>query len=402
MWQVFWTIVANILLAASVTAGNEIQEQLDAAIRDYEKAIEAIEGDAKNQLQELFDRFADNGDLEKAQETAALKDRFVTEGILPDVPSLKVIREKAKARYSKANVSLRTAYRKAIAEFTRIRDLRSAEETKRSLQEFESETQPDRLQFPRAAKKRKKDPEPGQAANNMPDAGLQNQPVRDTPPRSRPVPNAKSVKAPHALKPNEDLLAAINNGPERDVLRDRLATSQQKQSALLSLVDRVETEYPVLNWSYADCEYLSSFVISESPRTNSLIWPSIEFRDSMPRCTYGVNQVMVDVWFYTDEGGQITDATPREPTITMARSRWLVAWLLASDSPEEFVQRTQVLLRTNELRSVNYNLTVDEFKGWIASLGCDNREDVTKVVDKLRRAQVPLAAMAKFVTQEGL
>lgn len=121
--------------------GVQVQQDLNEAISDYEKAVGAIETDVQAQLAELFDRFADGGELEKAQEVAKHKESFATEGLLSDVPMLKTIREKAKVRFTKANLDLRNAYQRAIAEFTRARDLRSANETKRSFQEFQQGTQ---------------------------------------------------------------------------------------------------------------------------------------------------------------------------------------------------------------------------------------------------------------------
>jgi hypothetical protein len=398
-----WAVAVTGFLATGVAAGDEVRQKLDEAVEEYGRAVAAIEDDVQKQLGEVFDRYADSGDLEKAQEVAALRNTFATEGLLPDTPLLRTIREKAKVRFSKANSDLRSAYRAAITSYTRDRDLRAAAEIKRLLQEFEKENGPDVLQFPRAERKKSKQREqqqqaPVEASENKPEPPPGSTAAAGSFPRStqpgRTNTRTARAQANKESGPSEELLAVINKGPERDVLSDRLATTDAKSSAMLHLLDRIFEEYPVSKRSYADCDYISALPIKEHKRTGGmpLLTPT---GVKNGKITWQSNQ-----WH---DGVGPSDLYDEEQSYGgLFRGNVMIMWLLSADSADEFVRRTQTLFQNNELPAVNRILSTQEFKLWLSALGCDNQQDVTEVIGHLRKARVPLDAVAKFAADEGL
>jgi len=395
-----WLIAVSSILASSLEVGDEVQDRLDTAIAEYESVLAKLESDVQDQLGDLFDRYADDGELEKTQKVATLRETFATEGLLPDIPLLRTIREKARVRFSKANLQLRTAYKKAIAEYTRARDLRAAEEAKKALQEFEKDSGPDRIQFPRAERKKPKQQDRPAAELNPP--LILRPPLRSNaadgpaPDSTQPEtgPNSAPPKSGKDSEPSEALLAVINKGPERDVLSDRLATTHAKGVAMWELLQRVCREYKVSQWTYADCDYFSALPRNENHRTGGM---------PMLRAT-GVEHGKI-VWRFHQWNHNTTHSAPYgrgESFGSMIRGRCMAMWLLSAESAEEFIHRTQKLGQTNDLTSVNANLSVDEIKLWLSALGCDNRQEVAQVIGQIQKANVPLDAIAKFAADEGL
>lgn len=73
-----------------------------------------------------------------------------------------------------------------------------------------------------------------------------------------------------------------------------------------------------------------------------------------------------------------------------------------SGTPLEFARRAETIRLAGELAVVNSTFTEDDFKTSLGSLGCETREDVRDVISQLRKANVPLQAVAAFLSREGL
>lgn len=404
--------VTGFLLAAGLAAtaqvrqdvSEQVQEDLDAAIGDYEKAVSAIEADVQSQLADLFDRYADDGELEKAQEVAKHRESFATGGLLADVPMLKTIREKARVRFTKANLDLRNAYRRAIAEFTRARDLRSAAETKRSFHEFEQGTQPDRLQFPRAAKEDKKKDSGKREQQNIGEVVVPESP-QDA---AKPVPvrgpsqsggEGKADGQPAAKAPpsrSGGLAGLLGQGRERAMLVDRLATTKEKHDAVWSLMSRASKDYPMTELTYEDCLLLASISFDGYAGTGDTLW--FANTPTLGSKGLGWSSSATSPIENVDRVGRIDGLSWRDH----ARSRFVILWLMASADPGEFVRRVEFLRQANELASVSLAFSEDDLKVWLAYVGCTNRERVSEVISRLQQAGVSLAAVSRFAEKEGL
>ena len=403
-------LLTAILTAAAYSHGDEIRDSLDQALATYETNLADIESEVEQGFAELFDTYADRGELEKAKELESHADRFRTEGLVPDIAMLRSIREKAKAKFDKASRELRTAYRTTIAAYTRARDLRAAEEVDKSLKEFDQQQGAGRLQFPRADKKppairpKPKAPEPqGIKANAVaPNALPANRRRADQPRQTRA--EAGGAVA-NNRGPSQKLQALINSGTERDVLSNGLASTDAKSSAMLDLYYRILEQYPPQGWTFGDCEHLGNLSISAYAGCKILVCPcSLTLERGLVGCQVsGLGAAPSEIHYYADaDGGLIKDSTPRESTAAMVCSRFRVLWLASSGSPEEFISRTRSLQGAAVTRSVDQNFTVDELKVWLSSIGCDNRDKVSAAIQKLRKAGIDFTALLQFAAGEGL
>lgn len=401
MRTTIWSIAASAVLAMSVAVGDEVQERLDAAIAEYESVLAQLESDVQDQLGDLFERYANDGDLEKAQAVATLRETFATEGLLPDIPLLRTIREKARVRFSKANLDLRTAYKKAIADYTRARDLRAAEEARKTLQEFEKENGPDRIQFPRAERKKAAQRQQQQAVQVQASGSIPGPPPGSTaagassprstqPGRTSPSTAKAQVKKP---EPSEELLAVINRGPERDVLSDRLASQTDKSLSAQALVRRVSREHPPSKMHYGDCYYLCSILCDVQASIGTAIVPKTS-RASVA----GIQ------WGFLISGKPVEQITDTEKIRFENRvlNQFLVLWLIGASDTEEFIRRADFLSRTSQLPEVSQAFKEDDLKVWLAALGCGTLDEVAEVIGQLKQAQVDLKAVIDFADREGL
>ena len=137
---------------APLASADEIQGRLNTATERYEQAIAAIELEVSEYFSELIDEYQRRGDFEKTVATQELHDKFIAEGVLPDVAALRSIRQKTKLQFSQADRDFRTACRRALKEYTKAKDLRAAHEVQRSLKDFDESRRNSAVVFPRANK----------------------------------------------------------------------------------------------------------------------------------------------------------------------------------------------------------------------------------------------------------
>jgi hypothetical protein len=411
MRTTLWSIAASSVLAMSLAVGDEVQDRLDAAIAEHGTVLAAIETDVQEQLDDLFNRLSASGDEGKAEAVAGFREKFAVDGILPDEPLLRTIRQKAKSRFLKATQDRRAAYRKAIAEYSRAGDANSADETKRALQEFEREISQSPMSFRASNQGRPNDREltgsvsennsnTDESAPKVASEGGNATPAIDSPAGS--AARRKAIKPPKP-GPSEELVAVIKSGRELDVLRDHLATTDQKAEAVISVFSRISDEYPPAKWTYADCGYLSDFVIREYPNTETIVYPD-RFRYGDEGLEWGPVSSRGDFTggLYVNVSSPIHTDTPIEPFGRYVRSRHLIAWLAISDGPKTLIQRAEFLRQTNDLTSVNLNFTDDDFKAWLGCVGCKDPEALKQVIQELKRAKLPLEAAARFAKNNGL
>ena len=404
---ILYCSVGASLVASSFASGDDIRASLDEALVAYDAQVADIEREAEKGFADLLNDFADRGDLERAKEIEAHADRFLTEAVLSDVPILRAIREKAKAKFVKANRDLRTAYRAAVAAYTRERNFPAAEEVSKSLREFESQQRDGRLVFPRAEKRLGvRGPE---AHNGSGGGGTAGGPQQPKPAlagaRQGRAPPAKKAGASAAKvrEPSDKLKEIIDSGDERDVLSDRLATAEAKSQAMSVLYDRILKKYPPKEWTFGDCTFLGDLSVESYAGCKSLRVPyAIKLVDRDVECAFaGYERDPADVYYYTADDGGIRDNTPREPTGTMVRSRFYVLWLVSSVTPAEFVSRTKELQGIVDMRSIDCNLSQDEFKTWLSHIRCENLEEIKQALGDLKRAGVSFTAIRRFSDSLG-
>lgn len=223
-------------------------------------------------------------------------------------------------------------------------------------------------------------------------ASQKNAPVRKPDPNTGQAGSNSVAKSDSgdatAPEPSQKLAALINAGHEREVIANRLSTTQAKREALDSLLGRVSKHYLVPDLTYADCKYLSWLIVVENRRLlEGVVW-----YPGTPKVVQGGLQWSASKW-----SGSIESRIPE------VQYRFLTLWLMGSKSPEEFVERVQLLNDSGELEpSVPSLFTEDDFKVWLAALGCDNEEKVSDVLGTLRNANIEFPAISKFAQNEGL
>jgi Skp family chaperone for outer membrane proteins len=378
-------------LSASIGHGDELRDTLDSAIKDYEADLAAIEREVDQSLSELFDLYADKGDLDKAKKIESLADTFRAEAVLPDDPLVRAIREKAKIGFERANRAVRTAYREAVVAYTKARNLRAADDVRRSLEEFNRTTSEERLLFPKAEKRKAASPKSPPQASKPPSA-----------PPGQKQPHKLPGKSP--IEPSKELLAAINAGPEREILGNALASLSDKEHAIWLLYGRVTKTFPARSWTLDDVDYLSSVTIAYHPNCKVLVCPDeLTLRDGELEVTFvECGEAPSEPHYHPSEPGAFDLMGPNEPTATHVYSRFRVAWLVASPSVEDFLLRVKALKGRADLRSIDLNFGDEDFKVWLNLIGCKNREEIEAVLNKLRDAGVAFTAVKTFAQRAGL
>jgi len=132
---------------------DEIRDDLRKATESYEAEIAGLEDDVKGYFQSLIDQYQAEGDLEKTLAIKELKEQFMAEGILQDLPAHRSFRQKVKLRYAQINREFRTAHLRAISAYTKSNELAAALEVRRSLDAFEANSDEGVIVFPRADRK---------------------------------------------------------------------------------------------------------------------------------------------------------------------------------------------------------------------------------------------------------
>lgn len=151
-------LAAPLVLAFLLPAqADEVRESLAAAAMKYEQDIASIQADVVRYYDQKIAECQQQGDLDKTLETQALKDTFVSEGVLPDVPSIRSYRQKVKSRFGQATRDYRIAYVRAIEAYTRGKDLRAAQQVKASLEEFDASQEEAVIRFPPSEDRKQED-----------------------------------------------------------------------------------------------------------------------------------------------------------------------------------------------------------------------------------------------------
>lgn len=180
-------IAAPLFLLAFCAAveADEIRDALNAATIKFDRDVASIQADVVKYLDEKLLAHQEQGDLDKTLEIQSLKDSFLTEGVLPDVPALRSYRQKVKNRFAQATRDYRIAFVRAIEAYTRGKDLRAAQEVKASLEEFDAAQEEAVIKFPQADNRGKENGEKSTAQNS-----------KDTPEQAPSPPKKAEVKQP--------------------------------------------------------------------------------------------------------------------------------------------------------------------------------------------------------------
>jgi hypothetical protein len=188
--------------------------------------------------------------------------------------------------------------------------------------------------------------------------------------------------------PSQELADLVRWGDEREVIANRLSTTQAKKDALDKLLRRASEHFLVTDLTYADCQYLSWLIVVENRRLlNGVVW-----YPGTPKAVKGGLRWSASRW-----SGSI------ESSIPDVQYRFLILWLMGSTSPEQFIERVQVLNDSGELEpSISRLFSEDDLKVWLAAIGCNDREKLSEVLGKLHAAHVEFPAIKKFTGNDGL
>lgn len=151
-------LAAPVVLAFLLSArADEVRESLAAAAMKYEQEVASIQADMVTYFDQKIAERQQRGDLDKTLELQALKDTFVSKGMLPDVLSIRSYRQKVKRHFTQATRDYRVAHVRAIEAYTRGQDLRAAQQVKASLEEFDASQEEAVIRFPPSEDRKRED-----------------------------------------------------------------------------------------------------------------------------------------------------------------------------------------------------------------------------------------------------
>jgi hypothetical protein len=361
---------------------DELPKSLAEAHLQYEKEIEQIEADALGKLDELIDKYADEGNLEKVLELRKQKMRLLEERAWPDSVLLRSMREKIRSARMKARRALAQSYEQSIAELTKDRRYDDAVALREELEELVKIQEEYDEPRPKLAEKKK----PSDAEENAdlvkPPANAKASPKGKNRPRvGVPAKPPKSDESDVA----ESLSAAASDTP----LSNPLATSEEKEAALNRIVRDFYDRTPPSTWTARQCEefteWFSTVAIRSNPRSCTL--PEIAPTGK------------VGVWAATRSSRGISGGD--DATQQFALTRPCTQWLVSSPSIAEFTSRSLYLQRKMFWQMIDQGITTDDIKQWLKSIGCHEVAESREALDTVLNGGARSSAIAKVRAEIG-
>jgi hypothetical protein len=375
----FCSLGSFVMRAPAVTA-QDVAERLNEAHERYEQSIEQIEQDAITRLDELIDRYSDEGNLQKVLELRAQKAKLLEDRAWPESIIFRTMREKIRSSRVRAKRELANAYEEAIAALTKERRYDDAVALRAELDEltkiqaafdFRSE-EPNRK---KPAKEDDLEPAEKPQAKNVAKAKV------DTPPK----PLAAAASKPS----NIDLAAALVAATAKTPLDSVTATSEEKKEILNKIVKDLYTQWPPRRWTAQQFDDFVAFFAAASAKvdTKSCMLPQVA-----PDASTGV-------WAITSEGRGVSGSVDSVQKFAVGYPG--KQWIVSSPTPDEFVSRATHLQAKEYWPAVNKELEVDDLKLWLKSVGCMDAKGFKAVLEELGQADVRLAALDKLRAELG-
>ncbi len=361
---------------------DEPPKSLADAHAQYEKDIEQIEADALGKLDEWIDKYANEGNLTKVLELRKQKMRLLEERAWPDSVLLRSMREKIRSARMKARRALALSYEQSIAELTKDRRYDEAVALREELEEL-VKIQEEYDEPRQNLVERKK---PSDADGN---ADPVNPPTNaKASPKSKNRPRA-NVPAKLPKSDESDVAKTLSAAAAGTPLSDPLATSEEKETELKRIVRDFYTRTPPSTWTAKQCEeftvWFSTVAIRSNPRSCSL--PVIAPTGK------------VGVWAPTNSSQGISGGD--EATQQFATTRPCTQWLVSSPSIVDFTSRSLHLQRKVFWQLIDQDVTEDDIKKWLKSIGCHDVAETRDALDAVLKGGARSTALTKVRAEIG-
>jgi len=380
-----WPVVVlcascNFPMWLSAAHAEEVAELLNEAHERYEQSVEQIEQEAITRLDELIERYSDEGNLQKVLELRTQKTKLLEDRAWPESIVFRTMREKIRSSRVRAKRELANAYEEAIAALTKERRYDDAVALRAELDEltkiqaafdFRSE-EPNRK---KPAKEDDLEPAEKPQAKNVA--------------KAKPGTPPKPLKAAASKPSNIDLAAALVAATAKTPLDSVTATSEEKKEILNKIVKDLYTQLPPRRWTTQQFDDFVAFFAAASAKvdTKSCMLPQVA-----PDASTGV-------WAITSEGRGVSGSVDSVQKFAVGYPG--MQWLVSSPTAEDFVSRATHLQAKEYWPAVNKELEVDDLKLWLKSVGCMDAKGFKAVLEELGQADVRLAALDKLRAELG-
>jgi hypothetical protein len=361
---------------------DEPPQSLIEAHAQYEKEIEQIEVNALAKLDELINKYADEGNLKKVLELRKQKMQLLEDRAWPDSVLLRSMREKIRSARMKARRALVHSYEQSIAELTKDRRYDDAVALGEELDELVKIQEEFDDPRPKPAEK-KKIPEPDE-----------NTDIGNPPADAKP--SAKGKKPPRTNVPSKppksgelDIANTLSEAAAGGPLSDPLATSGEKAAALQQIVKDFYTRTPPSAWTAKQCDEFTAWFSTSAVRINPR---SCNLPDIAPGGKGGAWRVSD-----TSRGRSGGDDTTQQFASTRPRMQWLVS----SPSIAEFTSRSLYLQQNALWQRIDQEVTADDVKLWLKSIGCHDVADTREALDAVVSGGARSSAVAKVRAEIG-
>jgi len=361
---VFQSALCCFALWPSAPHAEDIAERLNEAHERYEQSIEQIEQVAVTRLDELIDRYSDEGNLKKVLELRAQKIKLLEDRAWPESVVFRTMREKIRTARVRAKRELAEEYEDAIAALTKERKYDDAVALREELTELN--------EIQAAFDFRSEEPE---QQKPEPDA-IESKP-KEKPPATNAV-KPRAVVAPRprkeaAKKPSGKGLAEILAAEAaKTPLDNPLATLREKEDAINSLISAFYKQLPPGQWSPQQCDEFIDFLAAHSAKVGWVAFPDL-----------------------VHDGTSIAHRGDRIKPYPG------IQWLVTSPTPKEFISRATHLQAKEYWPAVDKVFDVDDLKAWLGVVGCTNAARCKAVLEELIRADVQLAAIDQLSDELG-
>jgi hypothetical protein len=412
-----------LLHSPIAVADEEVRDLLNKAHSRYEEQLEEVEREVFAKLDELIDRYSDEGKLEKVLELRDERIRLLEDRAWPLAIGFQSTREKVRATRGRAKRELASAYENAIAQLTKERrydaavalrneldelkklqaefDFRSAEPKRKKGSTVSDDRQAKREvpDQPQKAPQQQPEPPPSPSPSEesdesepavaelrpsatpaMPATIAENKPaVAAAPPSAAPALSSKRGASERVTK-DERLAAILAKGTGTISLDDPLATSEEKREGLSQLIEKVYTELPPRLWTPQQYDEFVEFFVAAAAKAG----------------TYSVPPLPPD---FGGEG--LSGGFPIESVKKMAGECQGPRWLLSAPTPEEFISRAIHLQANEHWPAINKLTNADRLKTWLKSIGCKDAKSCRAFLGKAKEAGVRLAALDAMRAELG-
>ena len=362
----------------SAAHAEEVARLINEAHSRYEQSIEQIEQEAITRLDELIERYSDEGNLQKVLELRSQRTKLLEDRAWPESTLFRTMREKIRSSRLRAKRELANAYEDAIANLTKERRYDDAVALRKELDELtEIQATFDFRSEEPGKKKSPEDDEPNPADKPKPQNSAKA--TAATPPKPKPgASNLNPIDFAGAAA-NGDLAGAFSAAEANTPFDSVTATSRERREILSTIVRDFYRQWPPRVWTAQQFEDFVEFFATASAKAD--------------RSACSLPGVSLDA----STGGGVADSLSGRSSGHDTREFALVhpafQWLMSSPTPEEFVSRVRYLRAKNHWLRISAAVSVEDLKLWLRSVGCTDAEEVKTLLDGFVQAKVTLGAV---------